>query len=81
MDFIRKIVEKQDASIEELIDCFERVKSNGHVAAIKFDGERERDWYTVLVSFPGNKRDMIRADENDLKGALVKVLAKYIEQD
>ncbi|MBX2949528.1 MAG: hypothetical protein KF704_09655 [Crocinitomicaceae bacterium] len=79
MNFIKEIVEKENSSFEELIDCFEKIKVNGEVVVIKFDGEREIDNYTVFISFPDNKREMIRADENNLKKALVKVLAKYIE--
>lgn len=79
MDFIKKIIDKQDPSFEELIDCFERIKTNGEVAVIKFDGERNEDEYTVFISFPNNKSEMIRADESDLKKALIKVLTKYIE--
>ncbi|MFZ6013047.1 MAG: hypothetical protein ACOYXT_22080 [Bacteroidota bacterium] len=79
MDFIKKITEKQDPSFEELIDCLEKVKENGAVAVVKFDGERDKDGYTVFISFPNSKREMIRADENDLKKALIKVLARYLE--
>lgn len=79
MDLIKRIIEKQDPSFEDLINCFERIKSYGEVAVIKFDGERDRYEYTVFVSFPDKKREMIRVDESDLKRALVKVLTKYID--
>ena len=78
MDFIKKVIDKQEPSLEELITCFERIKTNGEVVVIKFDGERDSDQYTVFVSFPNNKREMIRADESDLKDALIKVLTKYV---
>jgi hypothetical protein len=78
MKFIEEIIEKQNPSLEELINCFEKIKSNGEVAVIKFDGERESDEYTVFVSFPKDEREMIRADESDLKCALLKVLTKYV---
>ena len=80
MDFIRKIVENKDPSFEELINCFEKVKAYGDVAVIKLDGGRDKDGYTVFVSFPNNKREMIRADESNLKKALIKVLLKYLEE-
>ncbi|MBV4357147.1 hypothetical protein [Pinibacter aurantiacus] len=79
MDYIKEIINKPDYSLEEIIGCFEKVKENGDVAVIKFDGERGENSYTVFVSFPTKKRDMLRADENDLKTALLKVLSKYIE--
>lgn len=78
MKFIKEIIEKQNPSIEELINCFEKIKLNGEVAVIKFDGERESNEYTVFVSFPKGEREMIRADESDLKIALLKVLTKYV---
>lgn len=78
MKFIKEIIEKQNPSLEELISCFEKIKLNGDVAVIKFDGERESNEYTVFVSFPKGKREMIRADESNLKVALLKVLTKYV---
>lgn len=80
MEFIKKYIQKQDISLEELIQCLEKIKANGEVAVVKFDGERDKDGYTVFISFPRGNREMIRTDESDLKMALVKVLTKYIEQ-
>lgn len=80
MDFIRKVIEKQDSSIEELIDCLEKIKSNGDVVVIKFDGERSENAYTIFITFPSiKKREMIRVDEGYLKIGLIKVLIKYLE--
>lgn len=79
MENIKKIVVKNNPTFEELIFCFEEIRANGDVAVIKFDGERQDNWYTVFVSFPNNTRSMIRSDESDLKKALLKVLIKYIE--
>jgi hypothetical protein len=78
MDLIQKTIEKQNPSFEELIDCLEKVKENKNVAVVKFDGERERDWYTILILFPNGGREMIREDGSDLKSALIKVLSRYI---
>ena len=81
MSFIKKIIENPDPSLEGLINCFERLKDNGEVGIIKFDGERDKDGYTVFISFPNNhKREMLRADENQLKNALIKVLAIYVRE-
>ena len=80
MNNIKEILEKEDSSIEELINCFDQIKNNGDVAVIKFDGEREEDQYTVFITFPNRKdREMIRADESILKNALIKVLKDYTE--
>ncbi|TRX35069.1 hypothetical protein [Flavobacterium restrictum] len=80
MKIIKEILEKDNLSIEDLIYCFEQVKKNGDIAVIKFDGERDEIGYTIFISFPLiKKREMIRADENSLKVALIKVLTKYLE--
>lgn len=81
MDFIKKTIEKQDSSFEELIECFEKIKETGEVIVIKFDGERESNSYTAFISFPDNKREMIRVDENDLRSALIRVLTKYVVEN
>lgn len=81
MQTIKSIISKyfDEISIEELIDCFERVKDNGDIGFIKFDGARETNHYTVFITTPTSQSDIIRADESILKVALVKVLAKYVE--
>ncbi|WP_118973850.1 hypothetical protein [Taibaiella koreensis] len=81
MNIIKRTIEKPNPSFEELILCFEEIRTNGDVAVIKFDGERDKDEYTVFVSFPRNKREMIRVDGSDLKGTLKKILAEYIEEN
>lgn len=82
MDYIRKVLQKGDPSMENLLNCLETVKNNGDIVLVKFDGERSKNHYTVLITFPNGKgNDMIRADEDNLKTALVKVLNKYIQKD
>ena len=81
MKTIKSIISKyfDEISIEELIDCFERVKDNGDIGFIKFDGERKTNHYTVLITTPMPQSKMVRADESTLKVALVKVLAEYAQ--
>lgn len=80
MDVIKETVQKSKPSLSELINCFECIKDNGDVAVIKFDGERVDNGYTVLILFSSSKnRDLLRADEQTLEDALLKVLKKYIE--
>ncbi|MEC3874274.1 MULTISPECIES: hypothetical protein [Chryseobacterium] len=79
MNYIKETLKKETSSFEELIECFEKIKTNGEVVVIKFDGERNENAYTVFISFPNNKREMIRIDDNDLKNALIKVLNIYLE--
>lgn len=76
---IKKILEKQPTSFDDLLACFEQVKDNGDVAVIKFDGERIKNQYTVFISFPRNEnKSMIRADSDDLKDAISRVLTNYV---
>jgi len=77
MDYIKQVLSK-DYNLEDLLMCFEAVKKNGDVAIIKFDGEREDDPYTLLISFPTSKREMLRIDGDDLKEAMVNILTQYI---
>ena len=76
---IKNILEKQSASFDDLLYCFEQVKENGDVAVIKLDGERSKNQYTVFISFPQDEnKPMIRADSDDLKEALLSVLNHYV---
>ena len=80
MNNIKDILKKEDPSMEMFIECFEQVKANGDVAVIKFDGDRASNKYTVFISFPSlPKREIIRADGNNLKNIMKNVLKKYIE--
>lgn len=76
---IKEILQKKNPSVETLISCFEKVRQHGNVGVIKFDGERAQAAYTVFISFPGKETQLIRADEDDLKNALIKVLAVYVK--
>jgi hypothetical protein len=78
MSNIRNIVNGSNASLEDLIYCFDIIRQNGDVAIIKFDGERVSNPYTVFITFHTTKnRAMIRVDGSDLKVSLVEVLSKY----
>lgn len=80
MNYIREIIGKKHPSLEELINCFELVKKNGDIAVIKFDGESVENGYTIFIIFPAvKKKEMIRADENDLATGLVQVLTRYLD--
>ena len=78
MKEIKMILKNEQSSLEELLLCFEQVKNSGDVAVIKFDGERKENQYTVFISFSFDKgRSMIRADGDNLREVLVKVLNDY----
>ncbi|MGV0752406.1 hypothetical protein [Empedobacter brevis] len=78
METIKQILEKNNASIEELILCVEQIKEKGDVVIIKLDGGRNINHYTIMVMF-SNNREMIRVDEKDLKTGLIEILKKYLE--
>lgn len=81
MNKIKMILENTNRSISDFIECFEEVKKNGDVAIIKFDGERLKSGYTVIITFPDNdmKREIIRVDEGSLEKALLNALTRYVE--
>ncbi len=79
MKKIAEVLEQEILTIEDLINCFEQVKNDGNVAAIKFDGQRSSNKYTVFISFPTDtKRNTIRTDQDDLKSGLITVLRQYV---
>lgn len=77
MDYIIEVLNKEFQSIEELIDCFDKLKECGDVAVIKFDGERENNQHTIFITFPTKNRDLIRYDGDNLKEGLFLVLKEY----
>lgn len=79
MESIKDVISRS-YTVGELFSCFELVKKNGDVAVIKFDGERATRQYTVFITFPASRsKEMIRADEDTIDAALLKVLKQYIK--
>ncbi|MDV7699528.1 hypothetical protein N6B72_21665 [Chryseobacterium soli] len=77
---IKKILEKENSTIEELFDCIEQVKKNGDVMVIKLDGMRVDKQYTVFITFPiEKKKEMIRYDEDNLRKAIINTLTFYVK--
>ncbi|SMC75033.1 hypothetical protein SAMN04488524_2548 [Pedobacter africanus] len=61
------------------IAYLEKIKDDGNVVVIKFDGERLDTQYTVFISFPvGLNRPMIRVDKSSLIEALRDVVKEYL---
>lgn len=76
---IKKLLDQENLSIEDLINCFEVIKDNGDVAVIKFDGQRSENKYTIFIIFSQDPtKEMIRIDDSDLKNGLISVLKRYI---
>ncbi|HEY8937497.1 MAG TPA: hypothetical protein VIM65_19865 [Cyclobacteriaceae bacterium] len=79
--YIKKVLNKENQSLEDLINCLETIKNIGHVAVIKFDGERVQNLYTVFITLSDKKGKMIRVDGDNLKDSLIKSLKEYIKPD
>lgn len=63
----------------DLIDCLDLVRKNGDVVVVKFDGEREQDFYTLFITFSLTKnKSMIRIDHSNLRDAILELLKRYI---
>lgn len=79
MKNIEKLLREDHPSIDDLIKCFEKIKDDGNVVVIKFDGERTDIQYTVFISFPVSlDRQIIRVDKSSLIEALKEVLTEYL---
>ncbi|MCE3074659.1 hypothetical protein [Chryseobacterium gwangjuense] len=79
MNYIEQVL-NEDFALEDLLMCFETIKENGDVAIIKFDGKRDNNPYTLLISFSNGKRPMLRIDSNNLKEAMQNILKQYIAE-
>ncbi|MDV3753984.1 hypothetical protein [Elizabethkingia anophelis] len=78
MEKIKNIL-LENPSMADLIDCLDLVRKNGDIVVVKFDGEREQDFYTLFITFPVNKnKSMIRIDHSNLRDAILELLKKYI---
>ncbi|KUY30389.1 hypothetical protein ATB96_01730 [Elizabethkingia ursingii] len=78
---IRKIknILLENPSMTDLIDCLDLVRKNGDVVVVKFDGEREQDFYTLFITFSLTKnKSMIRIDHSNLRDAILELLKRYI---
>ncbi len=78
MNAIDIFLENEHATTEQMMAAFESVKEYGDVAVMKLDGGREKNHYTVFITFPSNpQRDIMRAEKSDLISASKKVLEEY----
>ena len=78
MEKIKNIL-LENPSMTDLIDCLDLVRKNGDVVVVKFDGEREQDFYTLFITFSQTKnKSMIRIDHSNLRDAILELLKRYI---
>lgn len=65
-------------SIEKNIEVLERIKNDGNIVFIKFDGERADNQVTVVIDFPSSSDNKtIRLDGDDLNTLLERVINTY----
>ncbi|SHM01897.1 hypothetical protein [Chryseobacterium polytrichastri] len=78
MEKIKNIL-LENPSMTDLIDCLDLVRKNGDIVVVKFDGEREQDFYTLFITFSLTKnKSMIRIDHSNLRDAILELLKRYI---
>lgn len=68
--------------LEALFSSVNEIREKGDVVFIKFDGVRENDFITIIISYPSNlSREVIRHDGDDLIEILTNCLNDYYSQD
>lgn len=68
----------EGTSLEELFALVDMVKSKGDIVFIKFDGEREINPITIIISYPSTiNKEQIRFEGDNLKELLFKTLQLY----
>ena len=61
----------KEMSIDDLLIQINKIKDLGDLVFIKFDGEREENHITVIISYPiAKQKEQIRIDGDDLKEIL-----------
>ena len=65
-------------SIEEQIKVLERIKDDGNIVLIKFDGERKENQVTVVIGFPPlSSKETISLEGNNLNTLLDRLINIY----
>lgn len=68
----------EGTSLEELFALVGMVKSKGDIVFIKFDGGREINPITIIISYPPDRdKEQIRFEGHNLKELLFKTLQLY----
>ena len=66
-----------DSSFDELMTYVNDIREKGYLFMIKYDGEREEDFITVLVTSAKQDIDPIRMDGENLKKVMCSVLNDF----
>ncbi|WP_343626798.1 hypothetical protein [Flavobacterium lindanitolerans] len=68
--------------LKALFSSVNEIREKGDIVFIKFDGVRENDFITIIISYPSNlNREIIRHDGNDLIEVLTNCLNDYYSQN
>jgi hypothetical protein len=52
----------------------------GHTAILNVDGERQKDIFSMSISFPDNPQQILRRDFGDLETGVSDVLNEYLKK-
>ena len=66
-----------DSSFDELMTYVNDIRKKGYLFMIKYDGEREKDFITVLVTSTKEDINPIRMDGENLKKVMCSVLNNF----
>lgn len=78
---INEIIGDRNSSYDDILEYFEKIKNDGNVVVIKFDGERDDNKYTSFISYPNQpSKELIRYDGDNLKEILLNLLKDYYKQ-
>ena len=65
------------SGVDPVLPLLERMRQDGAVVLLKWDGERRTQPYTVVAAGPPLAGDTLRTDAASLEDALAKVLLEY----
>ncbi len=65
-------------TLDDVWPLLDRAREEGAVILLKLDGERSRNWYTVVMSGGGMERkDVLHVDSPTMELAIARVLGEY----
>ncbi len=63
----------------DLPKYMEIIRKNGDVFILKVDGERESNFFTLVITFANQEFDSLRLDHSDLEEGINLVLEEYFK--
>lgn len=77
-------LELKDVTLERLFEYVSYIKDRGDLVFIKYDGERNANTITVIISYPpplNSIDNQIRFEGDNLKDLLIKLIYTYYEEN